>query len=180
MTEPYSDTLLKILEKRRSIRKYTDKPLTQQQVVELMKAALYAPSSRNRQPLQYILVDNKDDLSRLSECKASGAQPIAGAAIAIVVAADPERSDVWIEDASIASTFLLLQAEALELGACWIQVRNRFFEDDTSAAEIVRSILGIPPNLEILSIVAVGNKDSVKPAHDESELKWEKVHIDKY
>lgn len=180
MTEFTPDTLTEIFRKRRSIRKYTAEPLAQQQVVELMKAALYAPSSRNRQPLQFILVDNKDDLSRLSECKASGAQPIAEAAIAIVVAANPAVSDVWIEDASIASAYLLLQAESLGLGACWIQVRNRFFEDDTSAADIVRSILGIPHNIEILSIISVGNKDNVKPAHDESELKWEKVHIDKY
>ena len=66
-------SFLDLVKKRRTTRKFTEQALTQEEVVDLMKVPLFAPSSRNRQPLQYILVDNKDDLSRLSECKPSGA-----------------------------------------------------------------------------------------------------------
>ena len=64
-------SFLDLVKKRRTTRKFTEQALTQEEVVDLMKVPLLAPSSRNRQPLQYILVDNKDDLSRLSECKPS-------------------------------------------------------------------------------------------------------------
>ena len=120
-------SFLDLVKKRRTIRKFTEQALTQEEVVDLMKVPLLAPSSRNRQPLQYILVDNKDDLSRLSECKPSGAQPLKHAALAVVVLADSNLSDTWIEDASIASSMILLQAQALNLGACWIQIRLRSF-----------------------------------------------------
>ena len=165
---------------RRTTRKFTEQALTQEEVVDLMKVPLLAPSSRNRQPLQYILVDNKDDLSRLSECKPSGAQPLKHAALAVVVLADSNLSDTWIEDASIASSMILLQAQALNLGACWIQIRLRSFPDGTSAAEIVRSILNIPDDINVLSIIAIGHKAAELPAYNDKDLKWEKVHVDKF
>lgn len=173
-------SFLDLVKKRRTIRKFTEQALTQEEVVDLMKVPLLAPSSRNRQPLQYILVDNKDDLSRLSECKPSGAQPLKHAALAVVVLADSNLSDTWIEDASIASSMILLQAQALNLGACWIQIRLRSFPDGTSAEEIVRSILNIPDDINVLSIIAIGHKVAELPAYNDEDLKWEKVHVDKF
>ena len=154
-------SFLDLVKKRRTTRKFTEQALTQEEVVDLMKVPLFAPSSRNRQPLQYILVDNKDDLSRLSECKPSGAQPLKHAALAVVVLADSNLSDTWIEDASIASSMILLQAQALNLGACWIQIRLR---DD----------------INVLSIIAIGHKAAELPAYNDEDLKWEKVHVDKF
>lgn len=173
-------SFLDLVKKRRTTRKFTEQALTQEEVVDLMKVPLFAPSSRNRQPLQYILVDNKDDLSRLSECKPSGAQPLKHAALAVVVLADSNLSGTWIEDASIASSMILLQAQALNLGACWIQIRLRSFPDGTSAEEIVRSILNIPDDINVLSIIAIGHKAAELPAYNDEDLKWEKVHVDKF
>lgn len=102
------------------------------------------------------------------------------AALAVVVLADPLASDVWIEDASIASIYIQLQAEDLGLGSCWIQVRERFTSDDVSADEYVREVLDIPLQLQVLSIIAIGHKGMERKPFDEKHLQWEKIHINKY
>ena len=110
--ENFSD----LIRNRRSMRKFTDEELTQDQVLTLLKAALMAPSSKRSNCWQFIVVDDKDTLEKLSFCKESGAAFVKDAALAIVVTADPLASDVWIEDASIASIMIQLQAEDLGLG----------------------------------------------------------------
>ena len=71
------------------------------------------------------MIDDKEMLKELSHCKEQASSFIADAALAIVVMADPLASDVWIEDAAIASIMIQLQAEDLGLGSCWVQVRER-------------------------------------------------------
>ena len=119
-------------------------------------------------------------VAKLAQCKEAGAGLIAGAALAIVVLADPLVSDVWIEDASVASLMIQLQAEDLGLGSCWVQVRERFTADGIQADEVVRDLLDIPLQLQVLSIIAVGHKGQERKPFDEANLQWEKVHINKY
>ena len=109
-----------LIKNRRSMRKFTDEELSQEQVVTLLKAALMAPTSKRSNGWQFIAVDDKETLEKLSHCKEQASAFIADAALAIVVTADPLVSDVWIEDASIASIMLQLQAEDLGLGSCWV------------------------------------------------------------
>lgn len=78
--------------------------------------------------------------------------------MAVVVMADPLASDVWIEDASIASIMIQLQAEDLGLGSCWIQVRERFTATGMPSGEYVHTLLDIPLQLQVVSIIAVGHK----------------------
>ena len=90
-----------LIKNRRSMRKFTDEELTQDQVVTLMKAALMSPSSKRSNSWQFVVIDDKEVLKELSHCKEQASSFIADAALAIVVMADPLASDVWIEDASI-------------------------------------------------------------------------------
>ena len=87
------------------------------------------------------------------------------------------ESDVWVEDAAIASIYMQLQAEDLGLGSCWCQIRNRQTEDDVDAAQYVRGLLDVPYQLEVLSIIGIGYKDQERKPFDESHLQWEKIHI---
>jgi nitroreductase len=89
-------------------------------------------------------------------------------------------SDVWIEDASVASLMIQLQAEELGLGSCWIQIRERFAADGTPADELVHAALDMPLQLQTLSIIAIGHKGMERKPFDEAHLQWEKVHINKY
>lgn len=162
------------------MRKFTDEHLSQEQVVELMKAALMAPTSKRSNAWQFILVDDKETLKKLSLCKEQASQFIADAALAVVVCADPLASDVWIEDAAIASIYLQLQAEDLGLGSCWVQVRERFTANGTDSGEYVQGVLDIPLQLQVLSIIAIGHKGMERKPFDEEHLQWEKIHLNRY
>lgn len=162
------------------MRKFTDEELTQEQVVELMKAALMAPTSKRSNAWQFILVDDKETLKKLSLCKEQASQFIADSALAIVVCADPLASDVWIEDASIASIYIQLQAEDLGLGSCWVQVRERFTANGTDSGEYVHGVLDIPLQLQVLNIVAIGHKGMERKPFNEEHLQWDKIHLNKY
>lgn len=165
---------------RRSMRKFTDEEVAAEDVAQLLKSALMSPSSKGKHAWHFVVVDDKAMLEKLALCKAQGADFLAGAPLAVVVVGDPEASDVWIEDASVASTVLLYQAEDLGLGACWIQVRERYTEEGEPADNIVRYLLGIPEPLRVVSIVAIGHKGMERKPFNEERLLWDKVHVDKF
>lgn len=166
-----------LIQKRRSIRKFSDKKLSSEEVQSIMRAALMAPTSKNSKPWQFVLIEDKEMLSKLSMSKQHGSKLIEGCALAVVVIADPFASDVWIEDASIASIMIQLQAEELNLGSCWVQIRNRETAAGNSAEEYVREFLDIPLYMQVLSIIAIGYKVQERPSFDEEKLEWEKIHI---
>jgi nitroreductase len=165
---------------RRSTRKFTGEPLSSEQVESIIKAALMSPTSKSSNAWQFLLVEDKEMLEKLSQCKKMGSKPIAGCALAIVVMADPFASDVWIEDASVASIMMQLQAEDLGLGSCWIQIRERHTAADTPSDEYVRELLDIPMQMQILSIIVIGHKAQERPPFDEDKLQWEKIHAGKF
>ena len=127
------ENLKELLKNRRSIRKYTEDSISPENVKEILEAALMSPTSKRSLCWEFVVIENPEQLEKLSHCKAQGAKPIAGAKLAIVILADPSKSDVWIEDASIAAILIQLQAEDLGLGSCWIQIRNRLTENGQSA-----------------------------------------------
>lgn len=162
------------------MRKFTDEELNQEEVVTLLKAALMSPASKRSNPWQFIVVDDKALLKELVHCKEHGASFLGEAALAIVVTADPLASDVWVEDASIASIMLQLQAEDLGLGSCWIQVRERYTATGMPSGEFVQGVLDIPLQLQVVSIIAIGHKGMERKPLDEENLQWEKIHINKF
>ncbi|MDD4921678.1 MAG: nitroreductase family protein [Bacteroidales bacterium] len=174
------ENLLELLRTRRSIRKFKETQISPELVEQLMHAVLMSPASKRSNPWQFIMVDEPEMLLSLSECKKNGSQLVGHAALAVVVVVDPERSDVWIEDASIASFVLHLEAEDLGLGSCWVQIRERRAADGEDSEVVVRRLLGIPENLRVESMIAIGVKDELKNPFDESRLQWEKVHIGKF
>lgn len=162
---------------RHSIRRYTDEPVDPEQVRLILEAGLLAPSSKSGRPWQFIVVEDKEMLKRLGECKPAYAVSVANAPLAIIVAADPAQTDTWVEDCTIAAQLMQLEAEDLGLGSCWVEVHKRYAADGTPSGEVVRELLGIPDNFEPLCIVSVGHKDEQRRPVDPSKLLWEKVHI---
>jgi len=171
---------LELLSSRRSIRKFKEKPVEKEKIDRLVEAALRAPSSRSLNPWEFIVVTDKKMLAGLADCKPHGASFLKGAPLGIVVLADPNRCDVWIEDSSIASIFIHLAAHSLGLGSCWIQVRKRMHTDHTRAGKYVADLLEIPDGLEVESIVAVGYPENRLPGHARASLAYDKVHLGKY
>lgn len=165
---------------RRSMRQFTEEKLSQEDLAALTGTVLMAPSSKGTCCWEFVVVDDRDLLQQLSQCKEHGAAMLSEAAAAIVVLADPSVSDVWVEDASVATTYLLLQAEDSGLGACWVQIRNRKAADGTPAEDVVRRILNIPSHLRVLSIVALGHKGMERKPFNPERLKWDKIHVNAF
>lgn len=171
---------IELLKKRHSKRRFTDQKVEAEKVKLLIRAALMSPSGKKKNHWDFVVVEDPEMLSKLSSCKPNSAKLIAGAPLAIVVIGDPQESDTWVEDCSIASIILQLEAEDLGLGSCWVQVRNREHNEITMAGGYVRDILGIPPDKTVLSIIAIGYSNEEKEPFDLSKLSWEKIHKDKF
>ncbi len=170
--------MLELMKKRRSIRRFSDAPVTQEQVQSLLRTALLAPTSMDKKPVELIVVRDTQKLAELALCKAHSAAFLATAPVGIVVLADTELSTVWVEDASIAAIALQLQAEHLGLGSTWIQMRLRQNKDGKDSEQAIREVLDIPKKYGVLCIIALGAKGEEKPAYTDAQADLSKVHTD--
>jgi nitroreductase len=169
-----------LIRERRSIRKFTDETIEADKIEILKEAALRAPSSMGHNPWEFIFVSDRQLLSGLSKAKPHGSSFLAGAWLGIVICADPQKSSVWIEDASIATIFIQLAAQSLELGNCWIQIRDRMHDDNKSAETYIREVLEIPSHLKVESMVGIGYPAEEKAPHATDKLQNEKVYFNRY
>ena len=172
--------MLKLIQSRRSCRNFSTQKVESEKIEELLKAALWSPTSKNNRPWEFVVVEDKKNLEKLSMCKPHGAAFLANAPLAIVVLGDPGNSDVWVEDCSIASILMQMTGESLSLGSTWIQVRRRMFNDDISSGQKVREILDAPSRLEVLGIMAFGYKAKERSPYSEDILLWDRVHHEKF
>jgi nitroreductase len=164
-----------LLRRRRSIRKYTAKPVDKATQELLVEALLRAPTSRNGRSWHFVLVDDRTLLELLAQSKAQGSAFLKDASLGIVVTGDSSKTDVWVEDASIAAILVQLAAEEAGLGSCWIQIRNRPHDSETTAEHYVQKLLGLPDHLKVLAIVSLGYPDESKPGIPETELPFTQV-----
>lgn len=172
--------LIDILKSRRSIRKFQNKEVEKEKIDVILKSALLSPSSRAIKPWQFIAVTDEELLQQLSLCREPAPRYLAEAPLAIVVIADKDASDVWIEDASIASTFIQLTAQDLKLGSCWIQVRERSHTQQETAEEYIRKVLEIPEQYSVECMIAIGYPAEGKKPYEENMLLYQKLHFNKF
>jgi nitroreductase len=156
---------------RRSIRRYQTEPVDQEDVRSLLEAAMAAPSANNSRPWSFVATTDKKLLKDLADAHPYG-KMLSDAALAITVCADPSRSSWWVQDCSAATENILIAAAGLSLGGVWLGVYGRV-ERETA----VRRILGIPDNVSVLCVIALGRPgESKEPRtqYDESVVHWEK------
>lgn len=162
---------------RTSVRRYTDEPVADDLKRSLLHAAMSAPSGVNRQPWEFILVDDKKLLESLAEALPY-AKMAATAPMAIVPCGDSDRflegidSELWVQDLSAASENILLAAHALGLGGVWTCLYPH-----SDRMEAVRKILNVPDKLIPFNLIPVGH-----PSKDAEPMdKWhpERIYHDK-
>ena len=102
-----------LVQKRRSIRKFSDKELSPEDVQTILRAGLMSPTSKSSRAWHFIVIDDKNMLEKMSQCKNAGADFVKDAPLAVVVLMDTELTDVWVEDASIAAVTMQYQASDL-------------------------------------------------------------------
>lgn len=160
---------------RRSIRNYTDEPVTDEQLETVLRAAMAAPSAGNQQSWRFIVA--RDEAQRLALSEATPyAGMIARGQVGIVVCGDTrdeKHPGYWVQDCAAAIENLLLAAHATGLGAVWIGVHPI-----PERAEAVRRICGLPEGVEPLSMIALGHPAEEKPAAERFESAY--VHAERW
>ncbi len=154
---------------RRSIRKYSDEPVSDSDMQKLLEAGMAAPSANNFKPWHLVTVTSRETLDRLAEAHPY-AKMLHTATAAIAVCAKIDISpDYWVQDCSAATENILIAAAGLGLGSCWLGVHPR--EERTTA---IRAILGIPEDIGILSLLAIGHPAEEKEAR--TQFDGSRVH----
>ncbi|MGC9468227.1 MAG: nitroreductase family protein [Anaerolineae bacterium] len=154
---------------RRSIRKYTGQPVSEENLKTLLEAAMNAPSANNRQPWHFIVVDDRAQLNGIMEAHPYS-KMLAEAPMAIIVVGDTATSSSYFQqDCAAAIENLLLAARAMGLGTVWLGVYP-----NEKRVEGIAELFGIPEPYVPLAVIAVGHPAEEKGRVD--RYKEEKVH----
>lgn len=172
--------MIELLRERRTIRQYSNQPVSPEKTELLKEAVLRSPSSKNINPWEFIFIDDVDTILQLEDCKPHGTKPLQTARLAVVICANENKNDVWIEDCSIAAILLQLTAQSLGLGSCWVQIRNRMHSDTVSAEKYIQDLLNIPENFRVLNIVTIGYPIEERKGKPYEELQFEKIRTNNF
>ena len=174
-------TMLDMILHRRSVRQYTDAPIPLEKLDAILHAGLAAASSKNRKPWELIVVQSRATLDQLCDCRPGAANLLGKCKAAIVVAADTELVDVWVEDCASAMTQMHLMADALGVGSCWLQVRLRTTPDGSRETQaVIRDLLGIPEKYSVMAILTLGMPASHPGARTVDDLLLDKIHRERF
>ncbi len=165
------ENLLKFLKSRRSVRTFQNKSIPKPELEKIVDAARFAPTARNVQPWEFVVVLDKNKLVELSSL-GQNVKLMAGAAAGIVVFC--AHTHYFLEDGSAAICNILLAATALGIGSCWIA------GDKKPYSQQVNILLGAPANMKLIGLIALGypQEENVFKVSEKRELKellhWEK------
>ena len=159
---------------RRSIREYEDRPVEKGKIEKLLRAAMQAPSAANQQPWEFIVVENKDTLKKLSTTSPYS-KLVEGSAVTFVLLANTKNfraETAWQQDMAAAAQNLLLEATYLELGAVWLGVAVA-----DSCVACVKETFNLPENIKPFALISVGypknHKNEFIDRYVESKVHYE-------
>lgn len=149
-----------VIKRRHSVRRYTDKSISQEDINTIITVAESAPSSKNTRSSAFMIIEDPDTILALSQMRESGSGPLKHAKAAIVVMGDETKTDLWVDNCAISATMIQLAATALGIGSCWIHVngrkRSKDPENPALAEDYVRELLGIKDNMRINCVMSLG------------------------
>lgn len=153
---PYLDAE-ELLHTRRSVRQFAAGDVAEATVTALLESCRLAPSARNSQPVEYILIRERSTLTRLAELRPGSSDPIGRAPMAVAVVSDPGVSPRPVEDGCIAAYHLLLAAWAHGLGTCWIGGLDQ---------DAAKDVLGVARDMRLIMVTPLGwpaEKPEIRP-----------------
>jgi nitroreductase len=169
-----------LAEKRRSVKVYAERPVEAGKIDAIIEAALRSPSGRAARPWVFVVVTDKTLLEKLSVARPQGAAFVKDASVAVVVCGDPSASGLWVEDCSIAAVTMQYAAHALGLGSRWTQMRGNNFNEGTTSTQYIAKLLGLPENLTVQCIIAIGYPGEEMVPYKKDELLFNKVSYNRY
>ena len=160
---------------RRSIRKYTNRKISEDLITAILRAAMYAPSAMNQQPWHFIVVDDSALLKKLSQIHPYG-EMLSDASFGILVCGDEKlqlTKDYWPVDCSNATQNLLLSSHGYGLGAVWLGVYPR-----EERMKDMRNVFNLPGHVHPFALISLGYPAEKKPMPSRFDPK--RVHKNKW
>ena len=162
---------LAFLKSRRSVRSFADKKIPLADLEKLIDAARFAPTARNLQPWEFVVVTEKQKLTEFASLAENGRFMDQAAACIAVFCVDTKY---YLEDGCAATCNILLAATALGIGSCWVAGDKKPYSGQ------VNVLLDVPLEIKLVSLIALGYPaekgvfkiTEKKPAHE--LLHWEK------
>jgi nitroreductase len=163
-----SNETIRAIMGRRSVRKFTDRPVDPERIRVLLECGFAAPSSKNIRPCHFIRIDDKETLEKIGNASPE-VKAAAGAPLAIAVCADVASYEknhgltdgTWMEDSSCAMMNILIAARALGMEGVWLQIVNRAERESK-----IPRILGVPEGVKLFALAVIGFSEVSKPPHD--------------
>lgn len=156
---------------RRSIRKYTDRPVPEEHIITLLKAGMSAPSAGNERPWHFVVIRERSILDAVA-----GFHPYARmmtqAPVAILVCGDPElekSKGFWAEDCSAATENILIEAQAIGLGSVWLGIHPR----EDRVKNMRRLIARMPDHVVPFALLPIGYPAETKKPSD----RWDETRV---
>lgn len=172
--------MIKTILERKSVRKYTDQNITDEQLHTILEAAMSGPSACNARPWSFIVVRDKEMLEKMADGNGRAATPLRNANVGILICGDLERAipqapEYWVVDGSIAVQNMCLAAHALNIGSVWIGTWPQ-----TEKMNAQKELFNLPETIIPHSILALGfsddevSKNKVKKLYEEDRVHFEK------
>lgn len=168
-SQNYANPTLKSIHERTSVRAYTSESVSKELLIDLVKAGMAAPSAMNKQPWEFVIIQDRAILDKIGEIK----PPVGSAPAAIVVLGDSNISGSWVLDCSAASENILIAATSMGLGTVWTGAYG-----NTKFEEMLKETLSLPSGVMPLSVIAVGYADGTPTP--KNKYVESKVHFDQF
>jgi len=164
-----------IIFRRRSIRKFLDKPIAKEQIERILKAGMQAPSAHNNQRWEFIVITEQNKKDRISKMSPY-ASMVAKAPVSIIVLGkndDKKLSDWFEQDLSACTENILLQIVEEGLGGCWMG-----FYPNQERIDELSSFFNLPENIIPFCVISLGYSEDENVFIDRSDMS--KIHYNKY
>lgn len=165
--------IIKEILNRRSVRKYKDKEVPEELIIEIIKAGQFAPTARHNQAVEFIVVKNLRTKEAIFDIV--GQEFLKEAPVLIVPATDTTKTNCPIQDLSVASENMFLQAVALGLGTVWKNLKAEFNEE-----EKIKRLLGIPEQFKVINIIPLGFPKEKPAPHTDKDFDAKKIHQERW
>ncbi len=165
--------LIEVIYKRRSVRKFTDEPVSHEDLVTLLKVGMAGPSAMNAQPWEFVVIDSREIMDEFRK-NLRYAKMNAPAAICVLGSQRMQLKTAgikfWVQDCSAATENILLAATAMGLGTVWIGIHPI-----TENKRIVSRVLNLPADVTPLNLIFVGHpseEPEPRTQYDEKRVHW--------
>lgn len=166
-----------VINNRRSVRKYAERPVESEKIEAVLRAAMQAPSAGNQRPWEFLVVQQKETLEKLA-ATSPYAKPVAGAAFALILLGNHENlrfKDNWEQDMGAAAQNALLEIAAQSLGAVWMAVWP-----EPERVAYVSELFDLPENIKPFAIISAGYPLDEHANHFVDRYEPQRVHFESY